>query len=268
MRMKVTLPWGGIAASLLATQPVLAERVHTFWRLEPVVKEPPRTVQFGEPFLEQRLLPVKLVALTEPASVGKRTLPTGTFLYLVFNADRKIAYCTIKDRSVANQARTLFIPIADQRPCLFDSDSDGRFDKVFYVFDKHGGPPSVRGSINGAKPMTRTAAYRETDVHEFPGDLRINFIFGGKRDMSNSRIGIAFSRSLGAWGSFGGTTSEGGVTFSVLNAEVRLVSISGEVAQIETRWDEAMYLSSDNDNTLYWSHLPEFVPRGGTTFQP
>ena len=130
----------------------------TYWRLKPVVAESPSSVAVGTPFFEQRLLPVRLVALTEPLVVGGRTLPQGTFLYLVFNDAGKIGYCTIKDRSAGNQARSLFIPILDQRPCLVDSDGDGRFDGTFSVYDKYGGPPSVRGSIDGAQPCRRAAA--------------------------------------------------------------------------------------------------------------
>src|SRR3954471_15173424 len=77
-------------AALLAAAPAAAERVETYWRLEPVLAEAPAHVPFDAPFFEQRLLPVRLVALTEPLTVGDKTLVAGTFLYLVFNADRKI----------------------------------------------------------------------------------------------------------------------------------------------------------------------------------
>src|SRR3982750_2183989 len=92
-------------ALLLAAAPAAAERVETYWRLEPVQAETPTHVPFDAPFFEQRLLPVRLVALTEPPTVGDKTLTAGTFLYLVFNADRKIGYCTIKDRSPGHQAK-------------------------------------------------------------------------------------------------------------------------------------------------------------------
>jgi hypothetical protein len=248
-------------ALLLAATPAAAERVETYWRLEPVVAEAPTRVKFGDPFFDQRLLPVRLVELTENLAVGGKTLPAGTLLYLVFNADRKIGYCTIKDRSLGNQARTLFIPILDQRPCLVDKDGDGRFDASFSVFDKYGGLPSARGSLNGATPLPVTAGYRQVDVHKFPDELIASLVFQGSHDAAKAKLGIEFSRSLVAtWPAVKGEPDGAGSKFALLNTQVRLLAVNGDTADLELRWTDELYLSTDNGNTLYWSRLPPFVP--------
>jgi hypothetical protein len=251
-----------LAVASTAATAASAERIRTYWRLKPVVAESPSSVAVGTPFFEQRLLPVRLVTLTEPLVVGGRTLPQGTFLYLVFNDEGKIGYCTIKDRSAGNQARTLFIPILDQRPCLVDADGDGRFDRTFSVYDKHGGPPSVRGSINGAQPLPASAGYRRVDVDQFPAMLTVAFKLSGKGEAAKARLGLDFSRNLGAtWPAIRGVPVGGGAIFRVMNAEVRLHALDAGVARVGVAWADDIYLSTNNQNTLFWGPLPDFVPR-------
>lgn len=251
----------GAAVATIAA-PASAERIRTYWRLRPVVAESPSTVALGIPFFEQRLLPVRLVTLSEPLAVGSGSLAEGTFLYLVFNDDGKIGYCTIKDRSAGNQARTLFIPILDQRPCLVDSDSDGRFDKTFSVYDKYGGPPSARGSINGAQPLAATAGYRQVDVDQFPSRLTVAFKLSGKSEPAKVKLGIDFSRNLGAsWPAVRGVPAGGGAVFQVMNAEVQVLALDAGVATVSVRWADDVFLSTNNQNTLFWGPLPGFVPR-------
>ncbi|HEX6375772.1 MAG TPA: hypothetical protein VFZ91_08620 [Allosphingosinicella sp.] len=249
------------AGLLGAAAPASAERIRTFWRLEPVAAQAPRNVAFGAPFFEQRLLPVRLVELTGPLAAGGRALPQGTLLYLVFNDAGKIGYCTIKDRSDGNKAKTLFIPILDQRPCLVDSDGDGRFDRSFSVYDKYGGPPSARGSIDAASPLPSSGGYRRVDVHAFPDDLRVSLRFSGKRDAAKARLGVKFSRNLGEWPPRRGVPTGRGALFELLNAHVLLTAVAGDVASLAMTWDEGVYLSTDNANTLYWGPLPPFVAR-------
>lgn len=256
--------WALAAAGLVtgAAGPASAERIRTFWRLEPVATTAPTRVGFGETFFDQRLLPVRLVELTEPLAAGGKSLAKGTLLYLVFNDAGKIGYCTIKDRSAGNKAKSLFIPILDQRPCLVDGDGDGRFDKVFSVYEKYGGPPTARGSINAAQPLAAAGGYRAVDVHTFPAELRVAFKLAGKRDPAKARIAIEFSRNLGAaWPARAGIPTAGGTLFDLLNAHILLTAVEGDRARIELRWDDGVYLSTDNANTLYWGPLPPFVPR-------
>ena len=155
------------------------------------------------------------------------------------------------------------IPILNQRPCLVDSDSDGLFDKVFSAYQKYGGPPTARGSINGATPLPATAGYRQVDVHTYPVDLRVSFRLTGKRDPAKARLGVKFSHDLGeAWPALKGTPTPGGTLFRLLNAEVLLLGVEGETARFDMRWGEDVYLSTNNQNALIWGPLPGFVPRG------
>ncbi|HEX8263728.1 MAG TPA: hypothetical protein VF547_12730 [Allosphingosinicella sp.] len=247
--------------ALIAAAPASAERIRTYWRLKPVSAESPTSVATGVPFFQQKLLPVGLVALTEPVALGSTTLPAGTFLYLVFNDEGKIGYCTIKDRSPGNKARSLFIPILDQRPCLVDGDGDGRFDKTFAVYDKYGGPPTARGSINGAQPLPATAGYRRVDVDQFPSPLTVALKLLGKTTPAKMRLDLVFSRNLGAWPQVRAVPVGDGAVFQVMNAEVRVLALNAGIATVRLRWANDVYLSSNNRNTLFWGRLPAFVPR-------
>jgi hypothetical protein len=251
------------AAAALAATPARAERIQTFWRLEPVVARAPARVDFGELFFEQRLLPVRMVELTAPLATGSQTLATGTLFYLVFNDEGRIGYCMIKEGSAGAPNKLLSIPILNQRPCLVDSDGDGFFDKGFSSYQKYGGPPTARGSINGATPLPAKVAYRQVDVHTYPYDLRVSFRLMGKPNPAKATIGVKFSRNLGAkWLPVRGRRVGGGTFFSLLNADILLLGVEGKSARIEMRWAEDVYLSTNNHNTLFWGPLPSFVPRG------
>ncbi len=252
-----------IVLALLAIgfRPALAERVETYWRLQPVEQSAPTAADHGQTFFEQRLLPVRLVRLADPVTIGRRTLPADTFLYLVFNDDGRIGFCTLKDRSPGNQARTLFIPMLDRRPCLVDSDNDGRFDGTFSVFDKWGGPPSVRGSIDAATPLGATAAYRDTDPGEFPVDMRMLLEFTGSPDNpARTRMRVSFSDPIGGvWEEARGTATTDGTVFQIANVQVLLRSLAGGRASFQLEWTPSIYISSDNRNNLYWQPLPAFL---------
>jgi len=263
MRLARRLLATAAIASGLAAAPAAAERTHTYWRLEPVGPTDGRTAAWGVPFLEHRLLPIRLVRLTDPITVGRRTLPAGTFLYLVFNEDRRIGFCTLKDRSAGNQARTLFIPLLDQRPCLVDGDNDGRFDSSFSVYDKWGGPPSVRGSLNGAQPIGASAGFQEVDVHDFPVDMRMALSFSGSRDNPRrARIRVTFNQSIGGqWQELGGAATAEGVVFPVGSTLILLRSVTADTASFEVRAAPNAYISSDNRNNLFFNPLPGFLAR-------
>lgn len=252
-----------IAAAALASAPANAERIRTYWRLEPVVAQAPTRVAFGALFFEQRLLPVGLIELTEPLATASRTLAKGTLLYLVFNDEGRIGYCTVTGGTTGGPSKLLSVPILNQRPCLVDSDGDGRFDKVFSAYQKYGGPPTARGSINGATPLPATGGYRQVDVHNFPSDLRVSFRLTGKRDTAKARIGVKFTRNLGAtWPPLRGAPTSSGTLFSLLNTNILLKAVEGDSARLDMIWSDAVYLSTDNQNSLIWGPLPSFVPRG------
>jgi hypothetical protein len=139
---------GALCAILTLALPVLAsaEEIHTFWRLEPTEAAPPTAVELRKPALKQRLLPIGLVTLTEPLKVGKRSYEVGSQFFKVFNDDGKIGYCPAPPlKRMADSLVDMRIPILDQKPCLVDTDKDGRFDAVFSAFEQAGGLPAFRG---------------------------------------------------------------------------------------------------------------------------
>jgi hypothetical protein len=262
--MRAAWRFFAVAASALGlAMPARAERTQTYWRLEPVGPTDARSAAWGAPFLQQRLLPIRLVRLTDAITVGRRTLPAGTLLYLVFNDEGRIGYCTIKDRSAGNQARTLFIPILDQRPCLVDRDNDGRFESSFSVYDKYGGPPSVRGSLNGAQPVGATAGFQEVDVHDFPVDMRMALSFAGPRDNPRrARVRVTFNGPIGGeWQEIGGAQTGEGVVFPVGNVLIVWRPSPAGDASFDVRAAPNAYISSDNRNRLYFNPLPAFLAR-------
>jgi hypothetical protein len=242
--------------------PASAERITTLWHLVPVNPVPPSSVTWNQPFFEQKLLPVRLVRTTAQGGFGGKILPAGTYLYLVFNDDRQIGFCTLKDRSLGHAAATLFMPILDQRPCFVDEDNDGRFEKSFSVFDKYGGPPTVRGSIKAAQPFGGQIPFTEVDPAELPYDLRVSISIRGRHDPQKARVSFQFSKYLGAqWFDSFRRKGVAEPIYEVLNAELRIDSISGETANIALKYDPDAYMRTDNSNTLYGSHLPAFLSR-------
>jgi hypothetical protein len=261
MVSKLSFTFKAACAVLLfgVSQAANAERIETYWRLKPV--EPsPSTAVIGQPFSEQRLLPVKLARLDAPATIGRRNLAEGTLLYLVFNEDGRIGYCTIKDRSGGNLARTLFIPIADQRPCLTDRDGDGRFDAAFSVYDKYGGPPSVRGSINGARPIAAPVAFSMVDPEQFPIDMRMRLEFRGSRTRADeTSLRLTFTKPInGSWPDVLGKRGAEGVKFDIGNVALVLRSVVDGTAAFAIEYSD-LFISTNNRNTLFWGELPRFL---------
>lgn len=247
-------------AFFASASPASAERLTTLWHLVAVSPAPPSSVTWNQPFFEQRLLPARLVKTTAPGTYGDKSLPAGTYLYLVFNDDWQIGFCTLKDRSVGHAAATLFMPILDQRPCFVDENGDGSFDKTFSVFDKYGGPPTVRGSIKAAKSLGSRIPYTQVDPGEFPSDLKVSMVVRGQHDPRKARVSIQFSRSLGAqWIDSYRRKGSDEPVYDVLNAEVRIERVSGETANISMMFDPESYISTDNSNTIYGQHLPAFL---------
>lgn len=257
-KLNLALAVAGAALSTSAT----AERITTLWHLVPVNPVPPSSVTWNQSFFEQRLLPVRLVRTSADGVYNGKTLPAGTYLYLVFNDDQQIGYCTLKDRSAGHAAATLFIPILDQRPCFVDEDRDGKFEKTFSVFDKYGGPPTVRGSIKAAAPFGGLIPFTEVDPADLPLDLRVSMTIRGKREPEKARVSFQFSRYLGAqWYDEWRRRGSSEPVYDVLNTELRIDRISGDTAEITLRYDRDAYMMTDNRNTLYGRHLPAFLRR-------
>ena len=103
--------------------PTHAAKLYSVWTLVPQMPTGQIEVAKDAPFLVQRLLPYEAVRLEAPAVISpKSQLAAGTVLFKVYQADGKAAYCTLKDQSAGNVAKSLFIPAFDKRPCLIDAD--------------------------------------------------------------------------------------------------------------------------------------------------
>ena len=92
--------------------------------------------------------------------------------------------------------------------------------------------------------------------------LTVAFKLFAKSDAAKSRLGLEFSRNLGAsWPAIRGVPAGGGAIFQVMNAQVRLLALDAGVASVNVAWADDIYLSTNNRNTLFWGQLPDFVPR-------
>lgn len=161
------------------TSPVSAENFSTVWTFKQVTTEVPTSAEVGKVFFEQRVLPYRLVRLDQALAIAKdKQLPAGTLLYLVMDKANRMAFCTFKDSSAGNAAKSLFIPALDTRPCLVDDDRDGRFEKMFSVFELYGSvAPTPRGDIQKAKVIS-PVAYSDANPADAPTDYRLSFQIG------------------------------------------------------------------------------------------
>jgi hypothetical protein len=179
--------------SMVAT-PVSAEKFSTVWTFKPVTQGLPSSTELDKPFFEQRALPYRLVRLSEEVQIGKsKPLAKGTLLYLIMDKTNRMAFCTFKDLSSGNAAKSLFIPALDTRPCLIDDDRDGKFEKTFSVFELWGSvAPTAKGDIAKAKPIA-PVAYTEADPSETLTDYRLRFEVHAKGKVPEPQLRFVFS---------------------------------------------------------------------------
>ena len=243
------------AALLASAAPASAERIYTYWRVEPVEPVTAGTVERGKPFLEQRLLPTRLVKLSEPVTLEETTLPPGTLLFQVSNAAGREGFCTLAKTNVLAE---LFAPAANKRPCLVDEDRDGRFEKRFGAFDLPMGLPTVRGSIDGAKPIGATVRYEDTDPHQYPVDMRMTLRFtGSKNNLKWATVYPEFTGHVsGVWPYVSGKETTEGPVFAVGNVVVLLRSLYNGRATYELKALPGFTVSSDENLRLYWHGRP------------
>ncbi|MBO9715052.1 hypothetical protein [Sphingomonas sp.] len=253
-----------LAAATLAATPAAAERITTYWQLEPTMPVGAQNAAFGKPLFAQRMLPVKLVKLTEAATPAGSTTatPAGTLLYLVVNASGKRGWCTIKDRSAGNQAKSLFIPVLDQRPCFADTDGDGRLDASFGVFDAYTtlSPPQTRGSIDAAKPMAVQAGYEAVDVHQFPVEMTVRYELRPGSAPAKTRLRVTVERpGHSDWVDVRGMADGEGGLLAALGTVVKVKSVTAADAQVELIVPPAIYIYAMNDGTVSVPELPAGV---------
>lgn len=180
--------------AMLITTPANAEKFSTVWTFKPVTQPLPTSTEFDKPFFEQRALPYRLVRLNEELRIGKgKPLAKGTLLYLIIDKTNRVAFCTFKDSSAGNAAKSLFIPALDTRPCLIDDDRDGKFEKTFSVFELWGSvAPTAKGEMNKAKPIT-PVTYAEADPSETLTDYRLRFYVHSKGAVPQPELRFVFS---------------------------------------------------------------------------
>lgn len=236
--MKALAAAAAAAAVVAAVSPASAEQIRTYWRLEAATGDGHRTVGPGTPILVDKLLPQRLVRLKQPAvpAGADRAVAADTLLYVVVNAMGETGYCTLKDRSGGRQARTLFIPIADQRPCFVDRDRDGRFDASFSVYepDTSLSPPQARGSISNAKAMAAPAAYEQVDVHAYPESMTLSYSLIRRGTLAKSWLRAKLERpGHSDEKDLTGTAVGSGVRFEPLGALVTVRSAEAETAEVD-----------------------------------
>ena len=238
-------------ALVAAAAPAAAEPLTTLWTLEPIAV-PPTSVAYGDRFFEQRLLPGRLVRTS-----GQ---PAAKLLYLVYTADRRVAWCTFKDRSTGNVAKSLFIPALDKRPCYIDRDDDGRFDASFSVFDKYGSMATPSGNPGEVTPLPAPIAYQRVDPRLAPATMRVAFELGGSSDPARTRVTVAFAKGGGnRWDALVGETPRQGNTLRVLNTALTIRSVSGKLATISLQVDPDVLVTGSSGGVLMPTRRPAFL---------
>ena len=238
-----------VGAGVLTT-PASAEPLHTVWTLVPISAIGPKTVDFGEVFLEQRIFPLAAVkVLYELRYAPNKAVPSGTILFYVANDNGQVAYCTAKDRSSGNVAKSLFIPMLDKRPCFVDTNGDGKFDAWFSVFDKYGSALTPSGSIAGAKPIT-PVSYEQVDPRRYPVDARMSFKLRGSHKVDKADIEVSFNNGAGY--SVGvAQLDRSGNRIGVVNLTVTIESIDQNRAAIDIQADARRYMLGDSGGSFY-----------------
>lgn len=250
----------GLLAGLCLDSPASAERLYTAWRLKPADGKLPVDAAYGEPFLEQLLLPARAATLSADVRVnGKTVASSGSPLFLVYNDRRQVGFCPRKDFSASNQLKTLFVPILDRRPCFADRNADGRFDAIFYVFDKFGSGASPSGDLAKARPLSVETSYQALEPEDFPSPPRVSFGLKGSEKPDKAGIHIRFDKSgAGAWADWVGTLPRTANLIQVMNARVAVASVQDRRAKIQVQLDPDIYLIGTGDG-FSASPLPPFI---------
>jgi hypothetical protein len=262
--MKLALLIGSLG--LLLSSPAAAEGFATLWTFEDVTSTLPTEVELQKPFFEQRILHHKLVKLDQDVTTATgKIVSKGTPLYLILGKKDRQAFCTFKDSSTGNVAKSLFIPALDRRPCFIDDDRDGRFEKSFSVFEAWGTVvPEARGNMTKATAIP-PVAYSAADRSASPTDYRVTlhvfkrgkiarpelrFLFAGKNDSVMQTIP---------------SVAEGDVKLSsAFNHELRmkLTDTSRATVSMTKTGQNFMYVINDNYIMLKPDELSKMLGSG------
>ena len=243
---------------LMTPAAALAGNLTSLWTLEPSAKDAPTTVTYGQRFYEQRLTPFRAVRIVNGSVPA---VAAGSLLYLVFDAQQNVAYCTFKDMSAKNQAAHLFMPILDRRPCFIDADRDGKFEATFSVFDKYGSMATPSGNLGDARPLSAPVAYEQADPHSVQQGMRIAFTLSGSKDPERATITVAFDKAgRERWEPLIGKIPRSGNIQTVVNSEVTIHSVSGRDATISVVADPNLLVTGGSGGTLVTTYRPKFLP--------
>lgn len=249
-----------VAAVSATPGTALAKPLFSYWTLQPLGPLGDMQATAGTPFLEQRLLPVKLVRLTESATLANgKSVPSGTYLFAVFQADGAIGFCTTKDQSGGNVAKSLFIPALDKRPCLVDRDDDGAFDAAFSVFDKYGSALTPSGNLDSAKPLAAPARYESVAPSDFPAVRRFSYTIASLDDDRKRALSVRFDNGGGyaPWSNFSRDSTPAIPTALNIRAEVQ--GFSGDTARIRVSAAPEVGILGNSSGTFAVVPLPETV---------
>ncbi|MGN7928479.1 hypothetical protein [Sphingopyxis sp. 22461] len=236
-----------------------AEVVHTIWEIAPPKGVAEVTAMKGKTFLEQRLIPIRMVRTTDAALDGQ--VPAGTPLYLVYNDAEQIGFCTVIDRSPGKAGKGLFIPAGNKRPCFTDRDNDGKFDATFQVFDLLTSPPKVGGSIANAQPMPSQVGFEEIDRHLYPENMLMLFKHSGTTP-KHIRVNVSFENA-GAkvyWQPYGSQQVGGKWVVFVLNSLLSIKEVNENTASFGFQTDPTLYIQRTRQG-IDMIEMPAFLRR-------
>ena len=237
-----------------------AKPLYSYWILQPVGPLGEMIAVADVPFLEQRLLPVGLVRLTEPATLDTgKIVAAGTYLFAVFQDDGQIAFCTTKDQSSGNVAKSLFIPLLDKRPCLVDIDNDRAFDSAFTVFDKFGSALTPSGNLSSAKTLAGRARYEIAAPADFPAVRRLSYAIASMKNDKRRNIAIEFDNGRGYVPWTNQSPDSTPMVPTALNVRVEVREVNGVNARIHVSAEGELGILGTSSGTFAVSPVPDIL---------
>lgn len=256
--------YGVGAVALVSAAAVGAAPLYSVWQLQPMGQLGELQVVEGNMFLQQRLVPYRMVRLTEKAQWSKKAaVDAGTYLFAVWQDDGQMAWCTTKDQSGSHVAKSLFIPMLDRRPCLVDKDADGRFDSYFMVFDKYGSALTPSGNLSSAKPLVAPAAYASAPPTEFPVVRAFAYSLLNVANPDKRAIDVMYDNGRGFTQMVNTSPNSTPDAPVALNLVAHVLSVEGKTAQINVETIPGIFVVGDSDGTFGAARLPSFAALAG-----
>jgi hypothetical protein len=245
-------------ALVAAIAPGSAKPLTSVWKLEPATAGGRQTVEYGKTFLEQRMVPARVVkTLAAGEWTAGKVLPGDTYLFKVFQADGKTAYCSTKDQSTGHVAKSLFIPALDRRPCFIDANHDGIFEAVFTVFDKYGSALTPSGNISSAKPLAAPIRYSSAESAALPKTYNLSFAMTGSRLPEKARVGVGFAQGGKAEEQLLVRIDRTGRQMKLINLEILIDSVVGDQATIDLIIKPDMLLLGNSGGGFYGAKVSD-----------